>query len=151
LQLTAQGKDQFGANIAATVTWSSLSTAVATVNTSGLVTGVAGGQTTIRATSGTVTGNFALTVATPFPLAATVSMPGLSFSPFQLDVAAGAVVSFEFPALSHNVQFTTTGGGTPASIGILSNTTVNRTFTTVGTFPYVCTLHPGMEGTIIVH
>jgi plastocyanin len=152
LQLAAQAKDQNGAAMAATFVWSSVSAAVATVSGSGLVTGVAAGTTTIRATAGSVTGTFALTVAqTSFPLAATVFMPGLSFSPVQLDVAVGAVVTWEFPALSHNVQFTTTAAGTPASIGILTNTTVNRTFTRAGTFPYSCTVHPGMDGTVVVH
>jgi|SRR5436190_19184816 len=48
--------------------WSSTNTAVATVSASGLVTGVAAGTTTIRATAGGVTGTSAITVtASPPP------------------------------------------------------------------------------------
>jgi uncharacterized protein YjdB len=44
------------------VTWISSKTQVATVNSSGLVTAVAAGTTTITATSGTISGNTTLTV-----------------------------------------------------------------------------------------
>jgi hypothetical protein len=54
LQLTASPKDQNGAAINAAVVWTTSSAFVATVNSSGLVTGVAAGQATISATSGTI-------------------------------------------------------------------------------------------------
>lgn len=50
-QLTAQSYDQFGATISDTFTWGSSNTGLATVNGSGLVTGVAAGAPTITATS----------------------------------------------------------------------------------------------------
>ncbi len=66
LQLTASPKDQFGNAISATVTFSSSNPAMATVNNSGLVTGVASGTVTITATamngSITVTGTSVITV-----------------------------------------------------------------------------------------
>jgi plastocyanin len=40
--------------------------------------------------------------------------------------------------------------GSPADIAVVSNTVVTRTFPTPGVYPYTCTLHPGMDGTIIV-
>jgi plastocyanin len=30
------------------------------------------------------------------------------------------------------------------------DTTVSRTFNTIGTFPFICTVHPGMAGEIVV-
>jgi hypothetical protein len=63
-QFTAIARDRDGAVIAGQVfSWSSTSPAVATVNaTSGLATAVANGSTTVRATSGTVSGSAALEV-----------------------------------------------------------------------------------------
>lgn len=71
-QFTATTLDQYGAPIAATVTWTSNDTAVATINsTSGLATGVAaGGPITITATSGTVSGTANLTIT---PIALTIT------------------------------------------------------------------------------
>jgi uncharacterized protein YjdB len=57
------------------VTWSSSNTAVGTVSTSGLVTGVAAGSATITATSEGKTATSSLTVTTPAPVpVATVSV-----------------------------------------------------------------------------
>ncbi len=62
-QLTATPRDANGAFLAGrSVTWASSNTAVATVNTTGLVTGVAEGQATITATSEGRSGTAALTV-----------------------------------------------------------------------------------------
>jgi len=47
------------------LTWSSSSPSVATVDTNGLVRGVAAGTAQIRATNGTVTGAATVTVAVP--------------------------------------------------------------------------------------
>lgn len=64
-QYTATGRDSGGRTASTTFTWSSTSTSVATVSASGLVTAVANGTTTIRATSANgVIGSTTLTVAT---------------------------------------------------------------------------------------
>ena len=55
------------ADISASVTWTSSNVLIATVNTSGLATGIAAGSATITATSGTISGTAALTVD-PAPL-----------------------------------------------------------------------------------
>ncbi len=65
LQLTATPKDQNGAAIAATIAWSSGTSAVASVNSSGLITGVTAGTAIITASSGTVTATLTVTVAAP--------------------------------------------------------------------------------------
>lgn len=61
-------RDATGATLTGrTVTWSSTNTAVATVNASGVVTGVAAGTATIRATSETIVGTATMLVVTPPP------------------------------------------------------------------------------------
>lgn len=67
--MTAQGLDQVGDPIATgTLTWDSSDDAVATVDSSGVVTGVAAGSCTITATAGAITSNAAAcTVATASP------------------------------------------------------------------------------------
>jgi plastocyanin len=150
LQLTAAPKDQNGAAINAAVTWSTSSAFVATVSSTGLVTGVAAGQVTITAISGSVSEPTVVLVASGAPATAvTVNMPGTSFSPAVFDIAQTGTVTFIFPALAHNVVF---GGaaGAPADVPIVSNTTVTRTFATKGTFNFSCTIHSGMNGTVTV-
>jgi trimeric autotransporter adhesin len=59
---TGTYSDSSTQDLTSTATWSSSSTSVATVNSSGLATGVAAGSSTITATSGSVSGTAALTV-----------------------------------------------------------------------------------------
>jgi acid phosphatase len=66
VQLTATPKDANGNPLTGrTVTWSSSNTSVATVNGSGLVSGVAAGSATITATSEGQSGTSAITVTPP--------------------------------------------------------------------------------------
>jgi plastocyanin len=85
----------------------------------------------------------------PPPGAPVVSMPGFSFSPFTTTIAMGGTVVFDFPSESHNVIFERITGA-PGDIQASANRRVSRTFGTRGTFPYDCTLHPGMSGVVIV-
>jgi hypothetical protein len=68
-----------------TFTWTSTSTARATVNANGLATGVSAGVTTIRAATGGVTGSAQLTVNAPGPASITMSTDSA-------DVAVGQTV-----------------------------------------------------------
>ena len=63
-QFTATGtySDNSTSVITNSVTWTSSDTTLATINSSGLATGVSVGNATITATSGSVTGNTTLTV-----------------------------------------------------------------------------------------
>lgn len=63
-QMTATGSYSGGNtyNITSSVTWSSSDNAIATISDSGLVTGVAGGQVSITATSGSISGATTVTV-----------------------------------------------------------------------------------------
>ena len=149
-QLTATALDAAGTAVAAAPapTWRSGNTSVATVTAGGLVTGVANGQTDVTATIDGKVGTTRVTVGAA-PLAATVQMPGLSFAPFTTTIRVTGTVAYQFPQLAHNVIFKT-AAGVPQDIQVVSNTTVNRTFGTVGTFAYDCTLHSGMAGEVKV-
>ena len=83
------------------------------------------------------------------PVTATVTMPGFVFAPVTTRIAVGGTVRFEFPATPHNVIFDRITGA-PADIQETSNQTVPRTFAVAGTFPFDCTLHPGMSGEVVV-
>ena len=152
LQLTASPRDQNGNPIAATITWASSTTGVATVNGNGLVTGVAAGTANITATSGAIVGTVSITVtaAPVFPATADVNATtSNTFSPPSVDIALFGTVNFIFAAVTHDVTFGSAGA--PANIPAVASTTVSRTFNTAGTFAYQCTLHAGMTGTVIVH
>lgn len=91
--------------------------------------------------------------ATTSPTTVTVDVytPGNTFSPFSLRTVVGAVVRFNiFGGEDHNVIFSRSVTGAPADINVVRNVIVSRTFDTKGTFPYSCTVHPGMIGEVIV-
>src|SRR5881397_2134535 len=85
-QLTATPKDAGGtALLGRVVTWSSNNTAAATVNGSGVVSGVAAGTATITATCEVKTGTSAITVTSvPIPVAS------VTVSPASASVQAGS-------------------------------------------------------------
>jgi plastocyanin len=152
LLLSAAAKDQNGNSIGATITWSSSAPGVATVN-SGLVAGIAAGSTVITAAAGGASSSTTVTVTGSgggFPLSVDVNMPGNIFSPFSVDIARGGAVRFVFPSDAHNVIFDNVSGK-PADILVTTSQTVTRTFSVAGTFPYSCTIHPGMVGQVVVH
>jgi hypothetical protein len=78
LQLTATARDADGRVVSAPVTWFSSADAVATVSGSGLVTGVAAGSATLRASVDGVTGTIDITVTPPPVAAVTVSPEAFS-------------------------------------------------------------------------
>ena len=79
-----------------------------------------------------------------------VSMPGSRYAPNHIDIAQGGVVQFIFPAEAHDVRFNNAAGA-PSDVLAATNSTVARTFANKGTFPFLCTLHDNMTGTVIVH
>lgn len=74
LQLSASAVDRGGKPLSRTLTWSSTTPNVATVSTSGLVTGISAGAATISATADGVAGSAQITV-TPPPVASVVVAP----------------------------------------------------------------------------
>jgi plastocyanin len=75
---------------------------------------------------------------------------GNAFTPSTLTVSSGTTVTFTFQATTHNVNFASVAGA-PANIPNTANSGVQRLFATAGTFGYDCSLHPGMNGTVIVN
>ena len=83
-QFSATGSyaDGSSSDLTALVTWKSSSTAVATVDINGIVTGVAPGTSTISASIGGVTGSTTLTVNAP-------TISSISITPVDLTLAIG--------------------------------------------------------------
>ncbi len=81
-QFTATGSYSDGTTKSLSANWLSSTASVATINTSGLATGVGGGTTTISASSGNITGTTTLTVTNPLvsitltPATASVAVNG---------------------------------------------------------------------------
>ncbi|HEV2736507.1 MAG TPA: plastocyanin/azurin family copper-binding protein [Longimicrobiaceae bacterium] len=71
------------------------------------------------------------------------------FSPREVNLKVGGTVTWTFGARPHNAIFQKVNGA-PADVPVLTNGQAARTFNTVGTFPYDCTLHAGMTGTVRV-
>lgn len=155
---SAQPRDAQGNNLTRTVTWTtsdaskvSLST---TTGASVTATGVAAGASNVRATADGVQSaqvTVTVTAAGPPPSSANVTATASStFDPNSVTIAAGGTVSWTFVATpDHNVTFTgpaPPGGNIPTT----NSTTVSRTFPNAGTYPYNCTLHGGMNGTVTV-
>ena len=76
-----------------------------------------------------------------------VTVENNQFTPADIQVSPGTTVTWTWGAgaSTHNVTF---------SDGVTSNDRASgsytRTFAAAGTFPYSCTLHPGMSGTVTV-
>jgi amicyanin len=80
----------------------------------------------------------------------TVTIKDFAFSPDTLNVKVGTTVTFvQEDSVPHNA----TGSG-PA--GFIKSPTLTKgqtytvTFTKAGTYPYICTIHPYMHGTVVV-
>ena len=150
--LSASAKDQNGAAMSGlTTTYTSSDNSKATVTNAGVVTGVAAGTSRITATgtigSVTKTVNVDVTVGAAPTTASVAATASSTFTPHDVVVARNGSVGWSF-AILHNVTFDTPGS--PANIGDTATGTVSRTFNTAGTFAYHCTIHAGMQGTVIV-
>jgi plastocyanin len=159
---TVSGRDARGNPIATGVTLQSFSSSdetKATVTASGntlSVQGQAAGTARIRATlaqgSTSKLDSFTVTVTQqqPPPQTAQVTATvGSEFNPSSVEVAVGGTVTWTFEAL-HNVTFTGDSPPPPANIPDRSSGQVSRTFGQAGGYPYRCTIHPGMNGTVNV-
>lgn len=99
---------------------------------------------------GTVTNN---QQPPPPPAPGTVeATPSLAFTPGTLTIDRGENVTFAFGAVGHNVTFDSPNASTPADIpGVNVSVSVQRIFSAAGTYRYHCTIHPGMNGSIVVN
>jgi plastocyanin len=91
------------------------------------------------------------TTATSLPLVATVTVGDNFFNPMNLTIGVTGTVTWDWGAggVTHNVTFANVAGA-PTDIGDRNSGTVDRTFPTAGTFNYQCTIHPGMNGQVMV-
>jgi plastocyanin len=151
VQLVTTARDANGVTIGgAKITYAASPAGIVSVNTTGRVIGVAVGSAQVTATSGGQSSQpFPITV-TAGSVAGVVTMQANTFTPTQLTIRVGQSVLWDFPADQHNVMFQNRTGK-PNDIPTTSGQQVTRTFATAGTFPYDCTLHPGMSGTVIVN
>jgi plastocyanin len=80
---------------------------------------------------------------------AEVSMEGIQFEPAEVTIAVGDTVTWTHnDTPGHDVTGDDFKSG---AAGALQNgDTFEHTFDTAGSFDYVCTVHPGMEGTVKV-
>src|SRR5271166_2244335 len=113
-QFTATGTYSDGSkqNVTNAVTWTSSATSVATINSAGLASGIAAGNTTIQATWGSINGATGLTVTAPV-------LVSIAVTPVNPSIAAGT-----------QQQFTATG---TYSDGSKQNLTASATWTSSAT------------------
>lgn len=82
----------------------------------------------------------------------TVIIKDYKFTPASLSVAVGTKVKFIME--DSNTTHTATGSGSSAFInsGNLTNgQSYTVTFSKAGTYSYICSIHPYMKGTVVVH
>jgi plastocyanin len=78
-----------------------------------------------------------------------VSMENIEFNPKDVTVKAGDTVTWvNDDSVGHDVTGDDFKSGEPGAMQ--NGDTFEHTFDTAGTFDYVCTVHPGMEGTVKV-
>ena len=136
-------------------TFTSSNATIAEVDLQGAVLAVSQGAATIDVslTRGGVTKTAVVTVNVTgvLPTSASVSTTsGDIFTPAKVLISQGGSVSWTFGITEHTVAFQ---GGAGAPSGIPSggySSTVSRTFAQSGNFAYVCTIHPGMSGQVVV-
>ena len=78
-----------------------------------------------------------------------VSIVNMSFSPSSITVSAGTTVKW---TNNDNMTHTVTADDASFDSGnITSGSSSSKTFSTVGTYKYHCTIHPSMTGTVVVN
>jgi plastocyanin len=102
----------------------------------------------VFASCGKSGGGYGSNSNTPASSGNTVSIVNMSFSPANLSVSAGTAVTWtNNDAMTHTV---TSDGGIFDSGNLAAGKTYSRVFATAGSYPYHCTIHPGMTGTVTV-
>ena len=99
-------------------------------------------------TGGGTSGGGGVATATGGPAATTVKQgDDLKFTPTSVSVKVGDTVEWtNAGTVGHNVTF----DAGPKTDTMAGGDTAFFKFTVVGSYHYVCTIHPGMEGTVSV-
>lgn len=80
----------------------------------------------------------------------TLCMRASIFQPTSVTVTKGATVSFQNNSnVEHNIVFDSPPAGV-TDIGVISSGTQTRTFAAAGSFALHCTIHAGMNATVVV-
>src|SRR5216684_1473747 len=75
--------------------------------------------------------------------------PGFSFNPSSVTIAPGDIVRWVWQGAAHSSTSNTNTGPEVWDSGILVTGTFSHTFTTVGDWPYYCSLHSFPGGTVM--
>ena len=81
---------------------------------------------------------------------ATVAIQGFAFSPASITVAKGTAITWTNKDSAAHTVTATDPAGAFNSGSLSSGASFSFTFTTAGTFNYVCNFHPSMKGTVVV-
>ena len=98
--------------------------------------------------STTSTGNNSFSASPCFQPVA-VSIANFSFTPASVTIAAGCSVRWTQTSTTKHTTTSTTGVWDSGQLS--QNQTFTRQFVSAGTFPYLCTFHGSMTGTITVN
>ena len=80
-----------------------------------------------------------------------VVMKDITFQPETVDVAKGDTVTWKNDdSVNHDVTADDDSFSSGDAGGMASGDTFEHTFDKAGSFKYVCTVHPGMEGEVVV-
>jgi plastocyanin len=80
---------------------------------------------------------------------ASVTMKDIKFNPALVRIKSGQTVTWtNDDTVGHDVTADSFKSGSAGGIG--GGQTFKHTFTKPGTFTYVCTVHPGMKGAVVV-
>ena len=136
-QFTATGTYSDGSTkvLTSTANWLSSNPAVATVNTTGLATGMTAGTTTISATSGTITGTTVLTV-NPAPLVSIAVTPATATvapNGTQQFTATGTYADHSTQNITSSVTWSASVGATITAGGLATGVTPGNTATIMAT------------------
>jgi plastocyanin len=86
------------------------------------------------------------------PADKTVDMKDIQFVPKAVSIKAGQTIEWKnSDSVGHNVTEEKGPGGKKFASSLVNNgDTFKHTFTTPGTYDYVCTIHPNQTGTVTV-
>ena len=85
----------------------------------------------------------------PTTAAVEASSTANTFTPANVTIAKGGTVTWSIGTRRHNVTFFG-NAGSPANVESATSTTASRTFPVAGVYPYNCSLHAGMTGSVTV-